>query len=788
MKTAFRSILRRPVFTFTTVLILAFGIGANSALFSVVNAVLLSPMPYLEANRLVQILDGRPDKNQRESLIAPQRLADWNRLGKSFDGISGTYTENVTDTSMTEPERLLGKRVAPGYFEVFRAPPILGRTLLPAEEGFGSPPAAVISEGLWTRRYGRDPQVTSRRLLLSGSSYRIVGVMPKEFAPSTIDVWMPAQFNPWMMGTKEARQYTRFIVGAGRLKPGVTLRQAQADLERVSRRLGEMYPESDKGWSPVLTGYKEAWVGADSGSLFLVFGSAGMLLLILCANIAGLLLGQVQKRERELAIRAALGATRRQIAGVVLREVSILAAASGAMGLALAAFAGQLMGRLFVDLPRMQEMRFDCKTALFTVAITVLTAAVFGLLPAVQATRRSLRASVQESGRSLAVGNRRMQQVLVGTQFTVTLVLLAGAGLLLRSYQNLTAVRPGFHAGNVTTFHLGAEWGEDRAQIGAIQQRLIEALEKSPGILSAGASNFLPASGASLREQVAVQAETPITTGTRNVTAGYLQALGIPLLRGSSCPDFRAGRQSPVKVLVNRRFAEVAGVANLVGHQLTWKSGNGRPAEIAGVVGDVREDALNAPVVPYVYQCLQPGDWPDPEYVVSASGNPSEVMETIRRTAHEVAPRRAVFCAMPLSDYLDETLDRPRLNAELLAVFAASALLSAALGLYGLVMLTVTARTKELGIRIALGAPASRILSSAVGEAVRPLIFAAFAGVMLAYPALRAFRSLFFEVSPTDGLTLLAVGALLVAVAAVAAIVPGRRAVRIDPIEALRVE
>lgn len=590
------------------------------------------------------------------------------------------------------------------------------------------------------------------------------------------------------MQAKEARQYTRFIVGFGWMKPGVTIQQAHGDLDRASRRLGEIYPESDKGWSPSVQSYKESRVGSEKRALWLVFGAATMLLLILCANVAGLLLGRVQERERELAIRASLGASRWQIANVVLREVAILAGLSGALGLALAAFASEAMSRVFADLPRMEELRFDWQTALFTAVLTAFTALVFGLLPAMQATRKTLRSSIQEGGRSLTCGKRRLQQALVGSQFAVTLVLLAGAGLLLRSYHNLSVVESGFHSTDVITFHVGAGWGENREQIGVLQQRFLAELQRQPGVQSAGATNFLPASGATLREQVAVRGNSLITTGTRYVTNGYLQTLKIPLVQGALCPEFRLGEKIPTKLLVNQAFVRTAGLWNPIGQQLVWKSAGGGVSEIAGVVGDVREDALNSPAVPYVYQCLQPGAWPDPEYVVASTGGSGQAVSTIRRVAHRIAPDRAVFGAMPLSRFVEQTLDKPRLNAEMLTVFAMSALVSAALGLYGLVMLTVTARTKELGIRIALGAPSPRILSSAVAETVRPLLFALLAGWLLAYGALSAFRSLLFEIAPGDVLTFLGVCAVLLAVAATAAIVPGRRAVRIDPIEALRVE
>lgn len=793
-KAAFRSLVQRPVFTITTVLVLAFGIGANSAVFSIVDTVLLKPLPYRNPDRIVSVLEGNPAKNQRESLIAPGRLADWNRLSSAFDAISGVYTENVTDTSLSEPERLAGRRVAPEYFSVFSMPPLAGRTFLASEERFGGAKAAVISEGVWTRRYRRNPRAVGQRLLRSGMAYTIVGVMPKEFASPEIDVWMPAQIAPELMRIRQAR----FFSGVARMKSGVTIQQAQADLRRVCQRLGEIYPKTDKDWSALVSDYKQYRVGGDSRELSFIFGAAALLLLILCANIAGLLLGQLQRRARELAIRASLGASRSQIAAVVLREAAILAGCSGVVGVMLAGAGTTAMAHVFSELPRIQELRFDWRIVLFTIALSAATALIFGTLPAFQATRRDLNPLLAQGGRAQAAGQRLWQRFMVSAQFAVTLVLLAGAGLLLRSYYNLTRVQPGFQAAHAITFHVGAEWGEDRTKIGLLQTQLISQLEQLPGVEAAGLTNFLPASGATLREQVSVEGfpqagnDGQITTGTRSVTAGYLSALQVPLFEGASCPQFQIDKNATSKVLVNKRFSELVGGADLVGRRLTWtgyaNAAVPATAQIIGVTGDVKEDALNTPVVPYVYVCISPGAWPDPEYVVAARGNTRDVIDGIRQVVHRLAPQRALFGVTTISEYLEKTLDRPRLNAGLVGVFAVSALLSAALGLYGLVMLAVASRTREIGVRMALGAAPGRIVAQILGQAVRPLFPALIAGIAMALAVLRMFRSVFFEVTPSDVVTFLCVCVLLLVVGVVAALMPSRRAARVDPVEALRNE
>ncbi len=791
---AFRSLVRRPAFALTIVAVLAFGIGANSAVFSIVDTVLLKPLPYRNPDRIVTVSDGNPAKNQRESLVSPARLADWNRLSTTFETISGLYVENATDTSLSQPERLSGWRVAPGFFNVFSTRPLLGRTFLPSEEKFGAPQVAVISEALWNRRYHRNPNVIGTRLRLAGVTCTVVGILPKSFARATVDLWMPAQIEPKVLDMREARFYS----GVGRMKPGVTIERAQADVRRVCLRLGELYPRTDKGWSPIIESYKQHRIGKESRPLSFVFAAVSLLLLILCANIAGLLLGQWQRRERELAIRSSLGAKRREIAAVIFREIGLLTSVGAALGLLLAYTSTKWMAHLFSNIPRIEELRFDARIALFTIALGAATAFVFGLLPAIQGSRRDLNARLARAGRSHAGGRHPWQQLLVGAQFAVTVVLLAGAGLLLRSYYNLTRVQPGFDPSNIVTFHVGAGWDEDRAKIGLMQAQLIDQLAQVPGVKAAGLTNALPASGANLREQVSVEGlpqagnDGQITAGTRSVSEGYLRALRIPLLEGAFCPAFRMDPHpspSVAKVMVNERFVQLAGTPDVLGRHLTWTNiPSFAPSEIVGVLGNVHEDALNAPAVPYVYLCTPPGLWADADYVVGAGGNTRGIENAVRKVVHRIAPDRAIFGLTTMSEYLDGTLDQPRLTAGLLGAFAASALLSAALGLYGLVLLMIASRVREFGLRMALGAAPLTIAKEVIASAIRPLVPAAIVGLILAFVLLRAFRSVFFEVAPSDLGTFSFVCALLLAVALLAALLPSRRAARIDPMQALRSE
>ncbi len=792
---AIRSLARRPGYTITAVLMLALGIGATTTLFSVVDTILLKPLPYPDADRLVTLLEASPSKNKKESLVAPARIEDWNRMSRTFAAISGSYAENVTDTSGAEPERLAGRRVAPRYFQVYGVSPILGRTFASQEEIAGGPAAAVISYGFWTRRYGQDRGALGKALLLAGRAYPIVGVMPKEFQAPEIDVWLPAQTPPDLMRIREAR----FFSGVGRMKPGVTIAQAQEDLARVQRDLGEQYPRTDKYWSALVGDLKEQRVGEYRRTLLLVFGAVGLLLLIAVANISGLTLAQLHQREREMAIRSSVGASRGQVIATVMREVLLIGIGGAALGGAAAWAATGVVGKTFADLPRMTELAFDSRALWFAAAASLLAALAFGVVPALQATRGDLAGLLAESSRSVSGGRRVLQRGLVVAQLSLTVLLLAAAGLLLRSYYNLSRVDAGFDASNAITFHVGAAWDEDRPRVGRMQVAILDALERLPGVEAAGTTNFLPATGATLNFQFTVDGLTgteerqTFTVGERSISKDYPKALRIPLLAGEWCRqpdvmDFAHPRPTPA--MVNRRFVEMyAKGQNVIGRHYRFLDQPGTPGDvIVGVVGDVKEDGLAAPVAPYVYVCLPPGGWPDPEYVVRAKGDPRALMEQIRQLVHGIEPNRAVFGLKPLSSIVEDALEQPRLNTRFLAMFAAAAMLLASVGLYSLISLIVTARTREIGVRIALGAGRAEIMRLVFAGAGRMLALGILLGLGLTLAAERLIRSALYGVSPLDGATLAAAVLVLVAVCALAAFLPARRAAAVDPLEAMRVD
>lgn len=780
---AWRSLCRRPAFFLATLLILALGIAANTAVFSVVDATLLKPLPYKDPDRLVVVMEGSP-KTGREGLVAPGRLEDWNRLSRTFAVISGSYSENVTDTSGQEPERLAGRRVAPRFFQVLETPPALGRYFTAEEDKDTGPQAAVISHKFWTRRYHQSPSAVGSRLILAGQGVTVVGVAPASFGDPTVDVYLPAQIKPFLMRMRDAR----FFSGLGRLKPGVNIAQAREDLTAVQNRLGDQFPATDRGWTAVVSDLKEARVGNYRSGLFLVLGAVVLLFLIAIANTAALSLTQVTRRSGEFAIRGALGANRWQIASGVLQESAIVALVSAAAGSGMAAGLLALLRSRLAALPRPAEIILDWRALLVATLAGCAAALLCGLVPVIQATRRSNSALLASGGRGNSGERHRWQGALAVAQVALTFLLLSAAGLMLRTYENLSHSDPGFETSHAITFHVGAAWDEDRTRVGLMQEDLLDKLSALPGVQAAGFANFLPASGATLRYQYTFGNEPAVTAGERSVTREYFKAVGTPLVAGESCPAFRAVASAPPKALVNRRFAQqFMNGQNPVGRTFTMRDVS-RPHEISGVVADSREDALQTAPVPYVYICLGPGDWPDPEYVVRTAGDPMRLLAQIRAAVHEVAPQRAIFGLSTLADVVDATLDQPKLDAQMIGFFAVAALLLASVGLYSLVTLIVISGTREIGVRMALGAAPGQIVHQIATGVARLLLAGIVLGLVAAAVAGRALQSLLFGVDSFDPITLLLTLLTVAAASIVAVFLPARRAARVDPVIAIRAE
>jgi putative ABC transport system permease protein len=793
---AWRALVRRRAFTLITILTLAAGIAITTTMFSIVNGVLLRPLPYPDGGQVVSLYEYTPGQRDRSSLIAPVRLEDWNRLNRTFVVVSGSYAENVTDTSGAEPERLEGRRVLPRFFDVFGMPPLLGRTFAGDEERFGGSSAAVISEALWTRRFARSAAAIGTRLTIGGRGYTVVGVMPRAFTPAATDVWIPAQLAPGLMRVREAR----FIGGVGRMKPGVALADARTDLARVQTALGEQYPASDKGWSADVRDLKEVRVGEYRRPLLLVFGAVVVLFAIAVANAAGLLLVQLHRRAPEFAVRAAIGGSRARIVTAVMREVLLLALAGAAAGAALSFWLSRAVAVAFGTIPRMAETGIDARALGFVALTTVAAAVLFGLVPALVATRTRLVSVMSAAGRGHAGGRHRLQSGIVVAQLALGVALAGTAGLLVRSYGAMSAVDSGIDTTGVVTFHVGAAWDEDRVRVGELQIRLLEELSRLPGVRAAGYANFLPGTGATLRSQVTVdglaspEASGRFTVGQRTVTAGYLRALSVPLAAGAWCAPPRGGIMAPGvgEVMVNRRFVEQfvpgADAERVLGRRLGFSQQGSAAFRIVGVVGDVREDRPASPAVPYVYACLAPGSWPDPEYVVRADGDARALAGAIRQLVKSVDPSRPLFALKPLRDVMDTALEQPRLNATLLGAFAAAALALAALGLYSLLMLLVGQRRRELGVRMALGASPRDLIAVVAAGAGRLVAAGIATGLGLTLIAGYLLRALLFGIAPYDPGALAGALVALVLTALAAVIVPAHRAASLNAMDAMRAD
>jgi predicted permease len=776
----------------SAILILGAGVAATTGVFSIVDAAVLEPLPYPNPDRLVMVLEANSAKKEAASLLAPARVEDWNRMNRTFDAIAASYAENVTETSGDTPERLAARRVSPRYFTVFGVRPAIGRTFLPEEEANGGPLAVVISDGLWARRYQRSRDVLTRRVTLAGKSYGIVGVMPPGFMEPTLDLWIPAQTPPALMQIRDAR----FFTGVGRMRRGVTVASAQRDLSRVQSELGRQYPKTDEGWSAQVTDLATSRFGQLRTPLLFVLGAVALLLLIALANTAGLMLTQLQRRQGELAIRGFLGATRGQVVAGVVQEVVILAVVATAAALIADLALLRVAAAALTSLPRTAGLTIDWRAFGVASASGVAATLVCGAVPAWRATRHGVAAALKRSGRGTS-HDSRPQRVLVAGQIAIATLLLCTTGLMLRSYYALSHVDPGFDPSHVATFHVGAEWDEDRVSVGLMQQQLLAALRTMPGVTAAGFSNFLPASSATIRYQVRLQNDAggaapsnneQVTVGERSVTSGYFEALGARVSAGASCPDLASVRGGPPKALVNRRFVTAyADGQSVVGRYVSWAQGQtGPPMEVVGVVDDIREDNLRADAVPYLYTCLGPGDWPDPDYVVRTSGDPHALLPAIRSMVHDIAPTRAVFALMPLEQNLGATIGQTRLQTELLSAFGVAAVALAAIGLYGLVALAVTSRRREIGIRIALGADPARVVWQLAMQVGWLVVVGAAVGLGLTAIAQRSLRVLVFGVAPLDPAALLGAVAVLGISVSVATLVPARRAAKIDPVGAMR--
>jgi predicted permease len=788
LRQTLRTLATSPGFTLTTVLTLALAIGANSTVFSAIDAVLLEPLPFPEPDRLVELneIHGQTDIGN----IAPVRIEDWNRLSATFEAITGYLTENVAETSSDPPRYLRRASVAARFNEVWGVEPILGRKLVDADHQPGAEPAVLISDRWRRTHFAADADVLGKTLTLDGTAFRIVGVMPPSFAfpERDVDVWAAAINFPFVLNRRNA-----WYQGHGRLKPGVSLEQARADLARVQTELAEQYPDTDKEIGVRVDPFAEVTVGRARASLWLLLGAVVVLLTIACTNIAALLLARATRRRQEVAVRLVLGAPQWSVALQLLTEVGVLALAGALLGLGIVAAAPQGLRALAPDFPRIDDIAMDGGILLFTLGSVLVVTALCGVLPAIRSAREPLRGAIAEGGRSNVSSRHSLQWVFVGVQVALSVALLAGAALLVRSFQELWRVDRGFETAHVLTFRVTGNFAEPYDRLVPNVDSMLDGLRTLPGVTAAAASSPVPgvlndgsgfefgAGEYPLVEAVADPDLHPIAE-FRVVSPSYFATMQIPLLTGELCRQ-EPGR--PPEVMLNRSF---------VTRYLSGRTAQGAHLKIfatptiTGVVGDAREFGLAREPVPTVYSCTTAVAYPPLAFLVRTTGDPAAMADAVRKRIAEVQPTRSIYDIAPLEQRMGDEYAQNRLRTIVLAMFAGTALALTMLGVYGTLSYVVSLRRREVGLRLAVGAAQRDIVAQFIGKALRVVGVAVLVGLALSLAFGRALTSMLYGISPFDPTTLASVVALVVGIATLAALIPALRASRIDPMETLREE
>ena len=795
-----RALIAKPGFAAVAVITLALGIGANTAIFSVVNSVLIRQLPYDEADRIMSIGPVFQDKGQGPGYSSYPNFADWRDQNQSFDRMAAYRSRGVVLTGGAEAERVDGARVSADFFSALRVQPLLGRTFTAEEEKPGSPHTVVISYELWQRRTGGDARVLEQALTLDGRSYMVIGVLPEGFEFPLLggtDVWTSVSLDGQSLQSRGAQMYGVI----GRLKPNVAREQAQADISTIVGRLAAQYPEQNKEIPVGVVSLQEQLVAAVRPALLILLGAVGFVLLIACANVANLLLVRASLREKEMAIRAALGASRARLIRQLLTESLLLAVASAAIGLLLAMWGIDLLVAAGPDnIPRLDEIRIDGNALLFTTCVTMLTGLTFGLAPALEASKLDLNRSLKEGARSSSASRGRLRKALVISEVALALVLLVGAGLLVKSFYRLQQVDPGFNPEGVLTLKVSlpaARYSEDD-RITAFYDEALGRIKGLPGVESAGGVSFSPLSNTTFHLGFTAEGWPPRTPSElpsaqfRLASPDYFAVMQIPISRGRGFTEEDRKQSSPVAVInaemARRHFAGEDPVGKRLSLQVSL--GEGEPAwrEIVGVVGDVKHFGLDAEARPEIYVPYAQQPTSAMTMVVRSAVDPANLSGAIRDEIKAIDKDLPVHSVATLESYVDRSVARRRFSTVLLMAFGAIALALAAIGVYGVMSYAVAERTREIGIRVALGAERRDILKLVVGQASVLLIAGLAAGLAGAFALTRVMEELLFGVSATDPVIFMAVPIALAAIALFASYIPALRATKVDPMIALRYE
>jgi putative ABC transport system permease protein len=804
LRYSIRMFAKSPGFTLVALLALALGIGANTAIFSVVNDVLLRNLPYREPDRLVMVWENNRPRSREMNVISPANYLNWQDQNTVFEQMAAFNDRRFNLTDVGDPEEIPGQAVTVSLFPMLGVGPALGRAFSDEDAKPGAPPVVILGHGLWQRRFGGETRIVGDQITLNGNKFTVVGVMPagfrfyiKEasFGRRVPEMWIPVGFE-----ASDRVHKGRYMAAIARLKPGVSLRQAQAEMSAIGSRLEAQYPEFDTGWGINLVPLPSQMTREIRLALIVLFAAVAFVLLIACANVANLILARASIRAREMSIRAALGANRSRLVRQLLTESLLLAVFGGLIGLLIASWGVDLLVSLApADLIEMKSVSIDYRMLTFTLLTTVITGLAFGVIPALASSRLDLQDALKEGSRSASggAGGRRTRKALVVAEIAMTLLLLVGAGLLIRSLARLHSVDPGFDPRNLLTVRLilpGSKYREPQ-QVTGFYRDLIHRVETLPGVKSVGANAFPPFAGPGSATSFLIEGrpmpaagESPVAD-VRIVDANYFETMKIPFHDGRNFTDAETTESRHVVVVNQTLVRQYFPDENPLGKQLTinMKSEN-VPSEIIGVVGDVKHVGLDSEVRPMTY-------WPHPELpigsmtlMVRTSGDPMSLVSALR---NEV---KAIDKDLPLSDVrtmeqlLAASTARSRFLAVLLAIFAALALTLACVGIYGVMSTTVSQRVREIGIRMALGARQADVVRMVVGQGMVLVGIGIAIGLTGALALTRLMSTLLFGVTATDPMTFASLAALLGVVALVACLVPALRATKVDPLLALRCE
>ena len=801
LRYALRMLWKNLGFTSVAVVALALGIGANTTIFSAVNALLLRPFNFPDPGSLVVIWE-RPPKTTYRNMVSPANFLDVREQNTTFSHVAIYNANSVNLTEGDKPERLEVATVSPAMFDALGARAALGRTFAPEEEQDGRDKVAVLTHEFWRRRYASDPSILNRQLMLNGQPYTVVGVMPEDFnfPPTNSDLLVPFAITDKL---KEGRgsHYVRML---GRLKPGVSQAQADADLAAIAGRLTAQYPETNSNRTIATESLQASYVRGPRPGLLVLLGASGFVLLLACANVANLLLVRAAARQKEIAIRMALGASRFRLVRQLLTESVLLALLAGALGLLFAVWGIDLMkagipASLARFLPGWKNVGIDSQVFLFTLGASLLTGVVFGLAPALQATKTNFNEALKDGGRTSGGGfsRNRLRGALIVAEVAISLTLLIGAGLMIKSFYEILKVEPGFKTESVLVMDVSLpreKYGDKAARANFFRQA-VERVGALPGVQQAGAVNVLPLSRSNSDSAFSVvgrprpeKGHAPLAN-FRNVSPNYLEAMGIPLRRGRHISQ-NDGEGTGRVILINELLAEKH-FANVdpIGQRLDF-GGEGEKDfyEIVGVVGNIRHDSLIEEIAPEVYVPLAQEPWYSMSIVVRAGGDPLQLAGAAQREIQAIDKDQPVFNVRTMDKVVSESLAPQRVVMGMLGIFALIALVLASVGIYAVMSYTVSQRTHEIGLRMALGAQPRDVLKMVLRQGMLLAGAGVALGLVFAFALTRGMKSLLFGVSASDPLTFAAIALLLAGVAFVACFVPARRATKVDPMVALRYE